>query len=205
MATSKASLSKSAINRTGYAEFASVVPTHGRGSGPRYDEVADYDPLKAQGGIAISNQYLFAVNSGDGTISMFAIDEYDPTNIVQLGNNTTAGGSYPVSLAVNPQLDIVCVVSSGSVNGLQCFSATLAGLSPLGPFWSFGLNQTDPPVGPPDTPSDVIFSEDGSQLFVTVKGTAKATLPFQGFIWSFAVEDGNITQTGTYTPRESSG
>jgi hypothetical protein len=34
-----------------------------------------------------------------------------------------------------------------------------------------GLNQTTPPTGPPGTVSDVIFSSDGEELHVSVKGT----------------------------------
>jgi len=66
------------------------------------------------------------------------------------------------------------------------------GLSPMNNTQrSLGLNQTTPATGPPGTVSDILFSEDGKKLLVSVKGTP----PQPGFIaqWDVAA-DGSLSQ-----------
>src|SRR5262249_38320342 len=47
-----------------------------------------------------------------------------------------------------------------------------------------GLNQTNPPTGPQNTVSDILFNHDQSQLLVSVKGDPNGTV---GFIANFDV------------------
>ena len=63
---------------------------------------------------------------------------------------------------------------------------------------SLSLNQTTPPNGPPGTTSHIIFNEDNTKLFATVKGVP----PAQGFLaaWDVAA-DGSLSQDfSTITP-----
>src|ERR1700737_2695626 len=131
---------------------------------------------------------LFAVNPADSTLSVFAIDCNDPTLLTQLGKATNSQGEFPVALAYSTKHKTLCTVNSGGQSNLACFSVSHAGLAPLtGTVRSLGVNQTNPPTGPANTVSDVLFNQDQSQLLVSVKGDpAKGP----GFIASFAVTAG---------------
>ena len=61
-----------AIGQDGSAEFASLVPTGGKGPGPTATDL-----ISGQDGVVVAGQYLFAVNSGSNSITMFAIDMYE--------------------------------------------------------------------------------------------------------------------------------
>jgi hypothetical protein len=131
---------------------------------------------------------LFAVNPADNTLSAFGIDSNDPTLLTQLGKATNSQGEFPVALAYSTKHNTLCTVNSGGQSNLACFSVSNAGLAPLtGTVRSLGVNQTNPPTGPANTVSDVLFNQDQTQLLVSAKGDpAKAP----GFIASFAVTAG---------------
>jgi hypothetical protein len=71
-------------------------------------------------------------------------------------------------------------------------------LKPDGKFYNLGLNLTTPPVGPGRTVSQILFSEDGSKLRVSVKGVPLSTTV--GFVatWDIA-HDGTLSPTYTKT------
>lgn len=86
---------------------------------------------------------------------------------------------FPVAVATNPKNHKhVCVVNGGKVNGVACYASNhTSGLSLLNnTVRSLDLNQTTPATGPAGSVSDVLFSEDGKRLLVSVKGAP----PVQG-------------------------
>jgi len=88
-----------------------------------------------------------------------------------------------------------CVVNGGAVAGVACFSTDHAkGLTPLGGLRPITLaGQTTPPVGPPNTVSDIVFNPSQTALIVTVKGNGVTP----GYIYAYPVSHGSISWTPT--------
>ncbi|KAJ7041495.1 hypothetical protein C8F04DRAFT_1300868, partial [Mycena alexandri] len=96
-----------------------------------------------------------------------------------IGKPISSGGEFPTSFAINTVGNRLCVVNGGKINGTRKFAnycrscytfAASAGLTPLiNTIRSLNLNQTTPPTGPANTPSQIIFSPDEKQLIVSVK------------------------------------
>jgi hypothetical protein len=80
------------------------------------------------------------------------------------------------------------------VNGLSCFKVDpVSGIKRGGQFFSFGLNQTNPPIAPFHTVSHVLFSSDGTKLHVAVKGAPDSDL---GYVATWDVgRDGSLSST----------
>jgi hypothetical protein len=112
------------------------------------------------------------VQSGSGTISLFAINPSHPSDI-ELISVVGSGGDFPISVDFNKAGDKLCVLNGGEVNGVKCFSvSSQTGLTSIPhTMRSMELNQTTPPVGPAGTASQVLFSDDGSHLLASVKGS----------------------------------
>jgi hypothetical protein len=128
---------------------------------------------------------LLTVNAGDNTLSLFSIDSEDPTQLNLLGKPTNTMGQFPVAVAFSDIHDTACVVNSGGQANIACFSVSKKGLTPLAnTVRPLGVNQTNPPTGPANTVSDILFNQDRSQLLVSVKGDPKGA---PGFIANFAV------------------
>ncbi|KAJ7165576.1 hypothetical protein C8R43DRAFT_213648 [Mycena crocata] len=137
------------------------------------------DPLFSQGSVRVSTTHRFVatVNAGSNTVSAFGIDHSNPARLTRIGNPVSSGGEFPTSLAINKAGNRVCVVNGGKVNGVSCYHFDAwKGLTPLkNTIRSLGLNQTTPATGPPNTPSQIIFSKDEKQLVVSVKAGILAT------------------------------
>ncbi|KAJ6544264.1 hypothetical protein B0H19DRAFT_298581 [Mycena capillaripes] len=131
------------------------------------------DPLFSQGSIGVSEAKRFVanVNAGSNTVSVFAIDHLNPARLSMIGKPVSSGGEFPSSLAINAAGTRVCVVNGGKVNGVSCYKFDAReGLIPLkNTIRSLKLNQTTPATGPPNTPSQIIFSQDEKKLMVSVK------------------------------------
>jgi DNA-binding beta-propeller fold protein YncE len=113
-----------------------------------------YDPVDAQ---------LYAVNAGSSTVSVFSV-RGDQLSLRQV---VGSGGTFPVSIAVHGNLvDVLNAENGGSVQG---FLALPGHLIPL-PYAnrSLGLDPTATPQFT-NTPGQVAFSPNGSQLIVTTK------------------------------------
>jgi DNA-binding beta-propeller fold protein YncE len=113
-----------------------------------------YDPVNAQ---------LYAVNAGSNTVSVFTVrgDQLFLRQVV------SSGGTFPVSVAVHGNLvEVLNAENGGSVEG---FFALPGHLIPL-PYSNRALG-LDPTATPQftNTPGQVAFSPDGSQLIVTTK------------------------------------
>jgi hypothetical protein len=118
---------------------------------------------------------------------MFVIDKKDPTKLTLLGSPANTMGQFPVAVAFSDKHGVACVVNSGGQANVACFSVANNCLTPLpNTVRSLGLNQTNPPTGPANTVSDIVFNKDQSQLLVSVKGDPKGA---PGFIANFAVTE----------------
>lgn len=77
-------------------------------------------------------QYIFTVNAGDDTFSLFTIDGRDPTHPNLVGNALPTLGQTPVSVAYSDKLKTACALNSGSTAGITCFNISPNGPSPKG-------------------------------------------------------------------------
>ncbi|KAI0028782.1 hypothetical protein K488DRAFT_73505 [Vararia minispora EC-137] len=191
------------INSDGTVALSSAIYTGGVGqhgidppSGPVLPS-----PLFSQGSVVVSaNASLLAtVNPGSNTISLFEIDPADPTSLKMVGGPVGSNGEFPVSLTFNSGGDTLCVMNSGALNSVQCFNTTdrTRGLQPItGSFRTLGFNLTTPPMGPPGSPSQLLFSADDLSLYVAIKGNPTAGLPGVLAVWDVA-PDGSLSSNGT--------
>jgi len=123
------------------------------------------DHLASQGSLTYDHRHalLLAVNAGSNTVSVFSVrgDDLGLTQIVG------SGGTFPVSVAVHG--DLVYVLNAENGGSVQGYRIFFGYLSPIpGSNRALGL---DPKATPQftNTPGQVAFSPDGSQLIVTTK------------------------------------
>jgi 6-phosphogluconolactonase (cycloisomerase 2 family) len=123
------------------------------------------DHLASQGSLTYDhrNDLLFAVNAGSNTISVFSV-RGDRLRLTQV---LGSGGTFPVSVAVHG--DLVYVVNAENGGSVQGYRISFGYVLPI---WhsnrSLGLDPTATPQFT-NTPGQVAFSPDGSQLVVTTK------------------------------------
>lgn len=153
-----------------------IFPTGGKGTGAG---------LGSQGAIAIDagNTFLFVVNAGSDTVSVFRIT----ASGLQLADQVASGGQNPASLTISRQI-LYVLNNGGAVGG----SDTIAGFAvqsngKLKPLVS-GLPLSATSVVPPQ----IGFNTDGTVLLVTEKGTNN--LDF------FAVNDDGVAAGLTVVP-----
>jgi 6-phosphogluconolactonase (cycloisomerase 2 family) len=136
------------------------VPTGGAGTGQN---------THSQGGLAFGDDQrsLYAVNSGDNSITVFALTSEGPVPVQRVAS----GGQLPVSLAVRD--DLLYVLNAGSVAGgvdnIAGFRVGRRGfLSPL-------RNSSRPLSAAMTGPAQIDFSRDGDVLIVTERNTNRIT------------------------------
>jgi len=151
------------------------------------------DPLFSQGSLKVGGDFLFAVNAGSNTLSMFNIDKANPTKLKLVGKPVDTLGEFPVSVTFSAKLGQACVANGGAKDGVACFKAdAVKGLTPVDKVArKFNIGQTTPPKGPTGTVSHALFNGDESALLVTVKGDPPTKK--QGFLASFAVAQGAVS------------
>ena len=147
--------------------------TGGRGSGGKVD------PLASQGSLTLSedHQWLFAVNAGSGTLSVFRVNG----PLLQLTDQIATGGAEPTSVTQRGNLVYVLnAAGSSSVTGFLFRNGRLNELPNAQAFLSAnGAN-----------PGSVDFSSDGKFLYSTNSGG--------GQIGAFGINpDGTLTNLGT--------
>jgi DNA-binding beta-propeller fold protein YncE len=123
------------------------------------------DHLASQGSLAYDqdNGLLYAVNAGSNTVSVFSV-QGDQLTLRQVVNS---GGAFPVSVAVHGNL--VYVLNAENGGAVQGYVVAFDHLVPLpGSNRALGLDPTATPQFT-NTPGQVAFSPDGSQLIVTTK------------------------------------
>jgi hypothetical protein len=126
---------------------------------------------------------------------MLSIDPNDPTKLTLVGAPVAIPGQFPNTVAASAKNQLVCVGTTGAINGVSCSSFSPRGLGPMDGLRSFDLVQTTPPVGPTNTVSQLFFSEDECNLFATVKGDP--TKNNTGFFSVFPVNVGKWGQLST--------
>jgi hypothetical protein len=148
--------------------------------------------LSSQASLKVVDDKLVAVNAGSDTASVFQIDFQNPAKISMIGQPVSTQGNFPVSATVNKANRNVCILNAGQVNGVSCYKTDLRlGLVPISnTVRSLNLNLTTPPADENNTPTQILFSDDGKQLFASVKGDG--TTP--GFLASWDVAaDGSLS------------
>ncbi|KAL7937750.1 hypothetical protein V8C35DRAFT_293461 [Trichoderma chlorosporum] len=168
------------IGSNGLLSQGTSTPTGGAGgntvniSGNK-KTLAGPDALASQSALTVAGNFLFAVNPGSNTLTMFAIDELNPTKLTMLGKPIDVLGEFPTTVGASAKNQLVCVGSSGAKSGISCTSFSSRGLGKMDQLRPVGLKQTTPPVGPTLTVSQVFFSEDEETLFATIKGDPMAS------------------------------
>lgn len=163
------------------------------------------DALSSQGSVVVIDKYLFAVNAGSNTLSMFKIDDTDATNLSMIGEMVAVPGHFPVTVAASTKRNVVCVGYTGAKAGTSCASFTPEGLGLMKQVLDFELGQTTPPQGPTNTLAQVFFTEDDTRLITTVKGDPNANktgfisvLPFKDS-WSSTFESHDVRSSPSGT------
>jgi hypothetical protein len=123
------------------------------------------DHLASQGSLIYDpwHALLYAVNAGSNTISVFSVSG----DRLALRQVLSSGGTFPVSVAVYGDLVYVLnALNGGSVQGYRVFGSFLVPIR--GSSRALGL---DPNASPQytNTPGQVAFTPDGTQLIVTTK------------------------------------
>lgn len=172
----------------GTLSFSSSVSTSGRGT-----RVRDTDPFFGQGSVNVFNQSLFVVNAGSNSVTMFSINPQDPTQIT-LQTTASTHGDYPVSIAVNSRY--VAVLNGGTRSGFRVFTWNPNGtLTPISDrIISLNPPQSTPPMGPPNTMSEIMFSSDDKSIIAAYKGASPSQ---PGVILSYAINNGTVAQNPT--------
>ncbi|KAI9677338.1 MAG: hypothetical protein M1829_002681 [Trizodia sp. TS-e1964] len=167
------------------------TPTGGKGSSQL--PLGQVDQLASQNSVIVSESYLFNVNAGSNTVSMFFIDKEDPWHPKLVGKPANTLGEFPVSVAYSAKLKTVCVLNGGAISGVTCFSADHEkGLTLLDKaIRPVDLRQTTPPTQ--SQASDIFFNPSSTALFVTFKGTLSP--PRLGATFAWAVVDGKVSES----------
>jgi hypothetical protein len=128
------------------------------------------DHLASQGSLTYDRRHglLFAVNAGSNTVSVFSVshDRLDLREILP------SGGTFPVSVAVHD--DLVYVLNARDGGSVQGYRVVFNIVIPLArSVRPLGLDATATPEFV-NTPGQVAFSPDGSQLIVTTKANGSS-------------------------------
>jgi DNA-binding beta-propeller fold protein YncE len=128
------------------------------------------DHLASQGSLAYDadNGLLYAVNAGSDTVSVFAV----AGDHLSLRQVIGSGGAFPVGVAVSH--DLVYVLNAREGGSVQGYRVAFGHLAPIpGSRRPLGLDPTQKPEFV-NTPGQVAFSPDGSQLIVTTKANGSS-------------------------------
>ena len=148
------------------------------------------DHLASQGSLTYdpSNALLYAVNAGSNTVSVFSV-RGDQLTLRQVVNS---GGTFPVSVAAHG--DLVYVLNAEGEGSLQGYFVAFGHLFPIpGSNRSLGLTPVTNGNQFTNTPGQVAFSPDGSQVVVTTKANGNDIdvfhVGFLGLLSSSPVEN----------------
>ncbi|KAH7014568.1 uncharacterized protein B0I36DRAFT_436502 [Microdochium trichocladiopsis] len=197
------------VEKNGMLSKGKMVATGGCGSASISSATnmsATADPLVGQSALTVAGQNLFAVNAGTSDVSMFSIDGADPTKLVMVGMPAKVPGEFLNTVAASAKHKIVCAAATGAIAGVSCapFDET-SGIGAMDALRPIDLGQTTPPVGPTNTVSQVLFSEDQNTLFAIVKGDP-GTPGKTGFVAAFPVTaaQGNTAASVSAQGKQSS-
>ncbi len=126
------------------------------------------DALGASNPLIMSpdHRWLFAVNAGSNTISVFQVNADDSLMLVDV---EPSGGEFPASLTL--YYNLLYVLNSGGDGNITGFTLNTNGhLAPLaGSTRSLNVGGDNPPFFL-DSPAEVGFTPSGDKLVVAVKG-----------------------------------
>lgn len=166
---------------------AGTYPTGGLG-GALEGSVVDH--LASQGSLLLDreNGLLLAVNAGSDTVSVFGV--YGDR--LALRQVVSSGGAFPVSIAEHDGLVYVLnAEQGGSVQGFREFAGRLFAIP--GSARPLGLDAAATPQFV-NTPGQVAFSPNGSQLIVTTKANTNSVDVFR------ALPFGRLSQSPVVNP-----
>ncbi|KAL7907504.1 hypothetical protein GGI35DRAFT_470703 [Trichoderma velutinum] len=168
------------------------------------------DSLFSANSIVVSGNFLFVVNAGSNTLSMFEIDPSNPQHLTLVGKPAGTLGDFPISVTYSEKLNIVmltlysCVLNGGTKAGVACFavdaSRGLVALDSSLRSITQAFNQTTPPGGPILTASDIMFNPSSTGLFVSTKGAPPSSAganPTLGFIYAWPVVGKTVSTRAT--------
>lgn len=136
----------------------------GQASGAAVDELASQSSLVHDA----SRHLLFAVNAGSDSLSVLSAEGPQLRLLQVVGS----GGTFPDSVAVSGNL--VYVLNAGGAGTLAGYRIVGDRLAPLpGSSRSLGLDNTTPPNFL-QSPGQVGFTPDGSELIVTTKASTSS-------------------------------
>ncbi len=127
--------------------------------------------LHSQGGIVFDNasQRFFAVNAGDNTISMLAVDS---DGVMTKLASIASGGTRPISIAVHG--DAVYVLNYGNVANQAAVDGNITGFKIVSDSLVAIAGSTQPLSAATDVnPTDLVFTPDGTSLLVAELATNK--------------------------------
>ncbi|KAK0301663.1 hypothetical protein LTR82_018182 [Friedmanniomyces endolithicus] len=177
------------------------IPTGGYGSSQvnasGFPNAAD--TLGSQGSVTVVDDWIFAVNAGSNTVSMFSIAPEDPRHPQLVGKPVGTLGQFPISVDYSPRVQKACVLNGGAVAGVACFSVDpVRGLRADGSLHAIPktiIMETTPPSGPPGSAAQVLFAPDSSAIFATVKGNAGASPVKLGSLLAWPLNGGQISNS----------
>ncbi|KZV64155.1 hypothetical protein PENSPDRAFT_640070 [Peniophora sp. CONT] len=137
---------------------------------------------------------LAVVNAGSNTVQLYNIDPTDPTQLTPIGEAVASGGDFPESLVFNNKGDKLCVLNGGLDSNVQCFLVDDYGaLTPSSTGEITTYNQTqNPPMGPPGTASQVLFTPDQEGIIAIVKGLPANFTEYPGYMRVWPLDDEGI-------------
>ncbi|KAJ3854848.1 hypothetical protein EV368DRAFT_62911 [Lentinula lateritia] len=194
------------IGSDGQLRLRSAYATGGMGShvvAAGTNATTGPDGLNSQGAISVSasSNMLVTVNAGSHTVTLFKIDENDPSNLTVVGEPISSGGHFPTSVAFNNAGDTICVLNGGTINGVSCFYVNqTSGLQIIPETTRYlYLSQTTPATtGAGSTVGQVLFSADGTQVLASVKGLLPGPPAVVGFIAIWDIDESNGSLSGKY-------
>ena len=137
-----------------------------------------------------ASRRFFAVNAGDNTISMLALDE---DGVLTKLSTIASGGTKPISVAVHGEA--VYVLNYGNLGG-AAVNANITGFKIQGDALVAVAGSTQPLSGTNDVhPTDLVFTPDGK--FLVVAERFGATAAHIGKLETYAVV-GGIAQPGNF-------
>jgi len=169
----------------GSLTYAYAIPTGGKGAGLTHSQ----DSL-----VRVGN-YLFAVNGGSNSLSLFYINGTNATNVTFV-QSANVQGSQPVSIAVAPAniANWVCVGTTNLNLTISCFTYNQTGLTYL-PGWTRYLGQWSNDSSYPL--SQISFSPNAAFLVAQIKGHSDGTIIYR-------IINGNLSASPITTPSGSS-
>ena len=142
------------------------VATYATGGNGGRAAGAVVDPLASQGALAYddTSRLLLAPNAGSNTVSVFSVSG----DALHLNQVVASGGPFPASIGVHG--DLAYVLDAGFAGYVQGYRVAGGTLHPItGSLRSLGLGNGNPPAFL-QSPSQVDFTPDGSQLVIAMKG-----------------------------------